>query len=496
MQAHDNNDNLYFPNQLRDRSFSSSGYDGFVDGFSSLNDNDMSPLSRFLHITNPQYATTTSSLPQLLTDEIDAAPLSSSSIPTPGPSSSTSELLDTGDSIHPLIPHSAQLDSFYNPPVPQLLAELSQRPERYRRPRTSVTLYFIPESRLFWPPEPTTTTVALVTMQPAMAPTITPAISQSMPVMAPTISQSMPAMTPTTSQSMPITIPAAATSQSMSTTIPTAVQPTAPAPVIINVRPNVRKQIVDHTKRRIVRFILTTSAMAGTDDERAGLVSLVISEATSMPGMNVTIRMTSNQRQQVMVAWNNTFWKLLVMVQSCLALGYIFYPPLDSNLTLVEFRGCVIAALINNNHNPLAFMHKFTVDADRNITILQGVLDNPLIFHVVVHLIWCSDLGISEFLSATTSHQLQQLDYAIAAVGAVVKLALQEQIPHPPVILPFMQLEGSETFNAIVRYIGDLDSVQKIILDHQKSHMLNVGNLQVLSTNVLAQLDMMMAGVQ
>ncbi|KAG1847681.1 hypothetical protein DFJ58DRAFT_730094 [Suillus subalutaceus] len=424
----------------------------------------MSPLSRFLHITNPQYATTTSSLPQLLTDEIDAAPLSSSSIPAPGPSSSTSKLLDAGDSIHPLIPRSAQLNSFYNPPVPQLLAESSQHPERYRRPRTSVTPYFIPESRVFRPPEPTTTTVALVTMQPAMAPT-----------MAPTISQSMPAMTPTTSQSMPITIPAATTSQSMSTTIPTAVQPTAPAPVVINVRPDVRKQIVDRAKRRIVRFILTTSAMAGTDDERARLVSLAISEATSMPGMNVTIRTTSSQRQQVMVAWNNTFRKLLVM----------------SN-----FRGRVIATLINNNHNPLAFMHKFTVDADGNLTILQGVLDNPLIFHVVVHLIWCSDLGISEFLSATMSHQLQQLDYAIAAVGAVVKLALREQIPHPPVILPFTQLEGSETFNTIVRYIGDLDSVQKIILDHQKSHMLNVGNSQVLSTNVLAQLDMMMAGVQ
>ncbi|KAG2344880.1 hypothetical protein BDR05DRAFT_998886 [Suillus weaverae] len=158
--------------------------------------------------------------------------------------------------------------------------------------------------------------------------------------------------------------------------------------------------------------------------------------------------------------------------------------------------GRVIAGLINNTHNLLGFMHKFTVDADANITILQGFLDNPLIFRIVVHLIWCSDLGISEFLSATMPHQLQQLDYAIAAVGAAVKLALWEQIPHPPVILPFMQVEGSETFNAIVHHIGGLDGVQKIILNHRKSHMLNIGNSQVLSTNVLAQLDMMMAEVQ
>ncbi|KAG1772877.1 hypothetical protein EV702DRAFT_1201345 [Suillus placidus] len=169
MQAHDNDDNPYDPDQPRDRSFSSSGYDGFVDGFPSLNDNDMSPLSRFLHITDPQCATTTSSL-QLLMDEIDAAPLSSSNIPAPGPSSSTT-----------------QLDFFYHPPVPQLLAELSQCPERYRCPRTSVTPNFIPESRVFRPHEPTTTMLALVTMQPAMAPTMAPTISQSMPAMAPTM---------------------------------------------------------------------------------------------------------------------------------------------------------------------------------------------------------------------------------------------------------------------------------------------------------------------
>lgn len=66
-----------------------------------------------------------------------------------------------------------------------------------------------------------------------------------------------------------------------------------------------------------------------------------------------------------MVVWNNAFRKLLVMVRSCLALGYSFYPPLDSSLTPAQFRGRVIAALINDTRNPLAFMHRFTVDAVR-----------------------------------------------------------------------------------------------------------------------------------
>lgn len=69
-------------------------------------------------------------------------------------------------------------------------------------------------------------------------------------------------------------------------TISAAVQPATPALVVINVRPDVKKQIVDRAKRRIARFVLTMFAMAGTDDEKAALVSLAISEATSVPGMN------------------------------------------------------------------------------------------------------------------------------------------------------------------------------------------------------------------
>ncbi|KAG2066511.1 hypothetical protein BDR04DRAFT_1160180 [Suillus decipiens] len=240
MQAQDNNDlgNPHFHDQLQDKFFLSSGYDGFTDGITGSNNNDMSLISRFLHITDPQYMTTTGSLPQSLMDKTGAAPSSSSSIPIPGPSS-TSKPLNTGDDIHPLIPYSAQLDSFYHLPVPQLPAESSQPecPERQRRPQPSVTPYFIPEPRVSWSSQPTTTMAALKTMQPVMA---------------------------------PITIPA-------------AVQPAMPALVIINVRPDVKKQIVDHAKQRIARFVLTTFAMAGTDDEKAALVSLAISEATSVP---------------------------------------------------------------------------------------------------------------------------------------------------------------------------------------------------------------------
>ncbi|KAG2124460.1 hypothetical protein BD769DRAFT_1388717 [Suillus cothurnatus] len=177
--------------------------------------------------------------------------------------------------------------------------------------------------------------------------------------------------------------------------------------------------------------------MSSTDSKRVVLVSLVISEVMSMLGMNVTIRIINNQCH--------------------------FYPLLDSVLTPDIFLAHVITTLTNNTGNPLAFMHKFTVDVNRNITMID---------------------------------QLNQLNYAIAAIGAAVKLMLWEQLPHLLVIIPFTQLEGKETFNNILHYIGDLDGVQNILFNIQKSHMLSVGDSQVLLTNLLAQLDIMMIRVQ
>lgn len=116
---------------------------------------------------------------------------------------------------------------------------------------------------------------------------------------------------------------------------------------------------------------------------------------------------------------------------------------------------------------------------DGNIVLLDGVLDNPLIFHVTIHFIWCSDFGIYKFFAPVMSDRLQQVKYAISAVAAVVKLVLQEQLPHPPVIIPFTQLDRKDTFHEIIHYIDGLDDVEKLIFNHQKSHMLNVGDLQL-----------------
>ncbi|KAG2118645.1 hypothetical protein DEU56DRAFT_761135, partial [Suillus clintonianus] len=365
------------------------------------------------------YATTNSL--QLLTPEMDAPP--------PAPSSSTSKPLDAGDDVYPVIPYSAQLDSLYNPPVPQMLAGVLRPPE----PTAPMAALAIPSTIAAPVASRPSTLVPLSLKFVAMQPGIT----------ASGVAPAAPAIFPG----------------------PAAVQPTTPA--LINVNSLVKKQILNSAKRRILRFFLTASAMAGTDGERAALVSRDF--RVVMPGMNVTIRTTSSERQQVTAAWNGCFRKLLDMVRSCLALGYTFYPPLESNLQPVQFRGRVITALINDT---------FTVDASGHVTILDGVLDNPLIFHVAVQFIWCSDLGISQFLSTSALHRHQQLNYAFGAIGAAVKLALREQIPHPPVILPFTQHEGSETFEDIVRYIGNMDGVQRIAFDYRKSHMLSIGDSQ------------------
>ncbi|KAG2358235.1 hypothetical protein BDR07DRAFT_1489729 [Suillus spraguei] len=178
-----------------------------------------------------------------------------------------------------------------------------------------------------------------------------------------------------------------------------------PAPIVISISCEVKKQIIDHTKQKITWFLLTSPAMATTDDEKIQLVSQAISELTlAIPSMN-------------------------------------------------------------------AFMHRYMVDTNGNVMILDGVLDHPFILNIVVY--------------------IEQLNYAIAVAGAIMKLVLHEQLPHPPVILLLMQLNGKDAFNNIVHHIGNLSDVQKDVFCNYKSYIAIVGRSQQQSNSVLAQLDFM-----
>ncbi|KAG1852191.1 hypothetical protein F4604DRAFT_1686682 [Suillus subluteus] len=214
-------------------------------------------------------------------------PSSNSHIPASGPS--TTNYLSTssiGDDIQPLILHSTQFDTFY--PLPLLQAI----------------------------PLPDPTMAILTPMQPVVTvPHVTHSVFLACAALLETMAM-QPAIMPVV-QFMPIAVPA-------------AMQPAVPDPIVIDVASEVRKQIIEHVKRRIVRFLLTAHVMASTDNMGAALVSLAILEAVSIP---VTIKTTSNQQQQIMVAWNNIFQKLLAIIQSCLTLGYNFYPPTGSNVT-------------------------------------------------------------------------------------------------------------------------------------------------------------------
>ncbi|KAG1838878.1 hypothetical protein F4604DRAFT_1691464 [Suillus subluteus] len=186
--------------------------------------------------------------------------------------------------------------------------------------------------------------------------------------------------------------------------------------------------------------------MVVTDDEKRILVSQAISESTpAIPGMNVTVT----------AAWTATFKKLLNVIWTCLTIGYTIYPPINSSFTLEQFCCRVILALIDNILNPLAFMHKHTINADGNVMILDGMLDHPFILSTVIYIVWCSDLGLAKFIDDPQ----QQLDYAIAVVGAITKLVLRKQLPHPPVILLLTQLDrkGILMLSFIILTWGILD---------------------------------------
>ncbi|KAG2116853.1 hypothetical protein DEU56DRAFT_919160 [Suillus clintonianus] len=284
-----------------------------------------------------------------------------------------------GDDVYPVIPYFRPTRLFIQPASSPDAGRVVTASERNHRPRPSFTPYFIPEPRVLRPPEPTAPMAAL-----AIPSTIAAPVASRPSTLVP-LSLKFVAMQPG------ITASGVAPAAPAIFPGPAAVQPTTPA--LINVNSLVKKQILNSAKRRILRFFLTASAMAGTD------------ESSSMPGMNVTIRTTSSERQQVTASLELLFSE---------AIGH-------------------------------------------------------------------ATSGISQFLSTSALHRHQQLNYAFGAMGAAVKLALREQIPHPPVILPFTQHEGSETFEDIVRYIGNMDGVQRIAFDYRKSHMLSIGDSQVRS---------------
>jgi hypothetical protein len=196
---------------------------------------------------------------------------------------------------------------------------------------------------------------------------------------------------------------------------------------------------------------------------------------------------TDSQHHQVVAAWTSVFKKLLNLVRGGLADGYSIYPPTNSDITPQQYRNGIIRALLNDPDNPLAYMHNRTVNAVGDV--IYGVLDHPFILHIVIRFVWGIGLGLYEFLD----NPREQLDFTIAAVGAVAKLALQEQIPHPPVLIPFTQLNGQETFNTILRYIQHLDDEQKATFDNYKSHIACLGESQQQSTAVITQFDTFIA---
>lgn len=108
---------------------------------------------------------------------------------------------------------------------------------------------------------------------------------------------------------------------------------------------------------------------------------------------------------------------------------------------------------------------------------------------MVIRFVWCSDNGLSEFIN----NPLEDFNSIYAAIGAVVKLILFEQLSHPPNLLAHTQLSASAMFNIIFEYVRGLHGAQKIRFDDYKSHTFRIGNSQQRATNVLAPLDIFFA---
>ncbi|KAG2127503.1 hypothetical protein DEU56DRAFT_915716 [Suillus clintonianus] len=263
------------------------------------------------------------------------------------------------------------------------------------------------------------------------------------------------------------------------------------APVTIWVSSDVQKQITVRAKTKLVQYWLTLHAMAGSDAQKRAVVNLAIADAIpGIIGMHVHVSnpTTANQRQQLMGAWTTMFTNLVKLVRVCALFGFDIYPPQGSNVVPDEFRRRVIDVVINDQRRPLVFMHQFTVNSARDVTILDGVLNNSFILRMVIRFVWCSNTGISDCIT----NPLKDFNSIFAAFGAIMKLILFEQMLHPPVTITHSQLDVSNMFLAILQYIQGLHGVQKVTFDNYKSYTFRIGSYQQWSTNILAPLDVLL----
>ncbi|KAG2153821.1 hypothetical protein DEU56DRAFT_907301 [Suillus clintonianus] len=234
------------------------------------------------------------------------------------------------------------------------------------------------------------------------------------------------------------------------------------APVTIRVSSDVQKQITVRAKTKLVQYWLTLHAMAGSDAQKRAVVNLAIADAIpGIIGMHVHVSnpTMANQRQQLMGAWTTMFTNLVKLVWVCAPFSFDIYPPQGSNVVPDELRRRVIDAVINDQRHPLAFMHQFTVNSAGDVTILDGVLNNSFILRMVICFVWCSNTGILDCIT----DPLKDFNSIFAAIGAVTKLILFEQMLHPPVTIAHSQLDTSNMFLAILQYIQGLHGVQKEI---------------------------------
>ncbi|KAG1781477.1 hypothetical protein EV702DRAFT_1041987 [Suillus placidus] len=81
----------------------------------------------------------------------------------------------------------------------------------------------------------------------------------------------------------------------------------------------------------------------------------------------------------------------------------------------------------------------------------------PLHIVMMIHFVWCSDTGLSEFIN----DPLEDFNYVFTVIGAVTKLILFEQLLCPLVIIAHMQLNASGIFNIILEHICGFHGAQK-----------------------------------
>ncbi|KAG1885399.1 hypothetical protein F4604DRAFT_1675978 [Suillus subluteus] len=182
---------------------------------------------------------------------------------------------------------------------------------------------------------------------------------------------------------------------------------------------------------------------------------------------------TNIHQRKVSNTLSNVHGKMAQFACNSVFVFYKLFPPRGSTAAAAESYHITRVDTLIHGADPLLFMHAYSVDDYRNITVIAR-FQNTFIMAGVVRFVWHG--GHEAFLGAKP---LKALKNVMASVGSATHCALQEQQTAVITVDPFGGTHHEQKFKEIIAALNGLTSEERIEFNNDLQFMLDIGPSQV-----------------